>query len=87
MALSSFFHQLAQAVQSERSEDIRREQRCDTFLERVIRYQRGKGEVPTEDEFLQFREDLIHVAAVRDLQAGAPKSAPPGKAVSGAKSN
>ncbi len=66
----SHLQQLNEAVQSERSEDTLRQQRCDAFLEKVILYQRGRGEVPPESEFLQFREDLIRVAAVRSLKSG-----------------
>ena len=70
MSSSFRLSQLNDAVQSERTEDFQRQQRCDSFLEKIILSQTGKGEVPSEIEFLHFREDLIRVAAVRALKAG-----------------
>lgn len=71
---SSFrLSQLNDAVKSERSEDMERQQRCDLFMERIILSQSGKGEVPSEIEFLRFRDDLVRVAAVRALKAGRPR--------------
>lgn len=70
MVHQSHLQQLNEAVQSERSEDVLRQQRCDSFLEKVILYQRGKGDIPPEAEFLQFRDDLIRVAAVKSLKSG-----------------
>ena len=65
--------QLNDAVKSERSEDMERQRRCDLFLEKIILSQSGKGEVPSEIEFLRFRDDLVRVAAVRALKAGRPR--------------
>ena len=65
--------QFKEAVRSERSEDMKRQQRCDTFLEKIVLSQSGRGDVPSEIEFLRFREDLIRVAAVRALKAGKPR--------------
>jgi hypothetical protein len=70
MSPPSHLQQLNEAVKSERSEDVLRQQRCDSFLEKVILYQRGKGDIPPEAEFLQFREDLMRVAAIKSLKAG-----------------
>ena len=71
---SSFrLSQFNDAVKSERSEDMERQQRCDSFLERIILSQGGKGDVPSEIEFLRFREDLVRVAAVYALKAGTPR--------------
>lgn len=71
---SSFrLSQLNDAVKSERSEDMERQQRCDLFMERIILSQSGKGEVPSEIEFLRFRDDLARIAAVRALKAGRPR--------------
>ena len=68
---SSFrLSQLNDAVKSERSEDVKRQQRCDSFLEKIILFQSGKGEIPDKNEFLSFREDLIRVADVRALKSG-----------------
>jgi hypothetical protein len=74
MSHTSHLQQLNEAVQSERSEDTLRQQRCDTFLEKVILYQRGEGEIPPESEFLQFRDDLMRVAAVKALKSGQTKA-------------
>ncbi|MCY7369457.1 MAG: hypothetical protein LH479_00920 [Polaromonas sp.] len=72
MASSFRLSQLNDAVKFERSEDYKREQRCDAFLERIVLYQVGKSEIPSEIEFLRFREDLMRVAAVRALKSGKP---------------
>jgi hypothetical protein len=65
MAPLSHLQQLNEAVLVERSEDELRQRRCDNFLEKIIRFQSGQGTLPAEIEFLQFREDLLHVAAFR----------------------
>jgi hypothetical protein len=69
MVSPSRLQQLMEAVQSERSEAVLRQHRCDAFLEKIILFQRGGVEAPPEFEFLQFREDLIYVAAVRSLRS------------------
>ena len=69
MPHSSHLDQLRDAVQQERSEEALRRDRCDTFLEKVILYQSGRGPLPDEQEFLLWREDMKKTAAIRALKA------------------
>ena len=69
MPHSSHLDQLREAVHQERSEEALRRDRCDTFLEKVILYQSGRGALPDEKEFLLWREDLKRTVAVQALKA------------------
>lgn len=69
MPHSSHLDQLREAVFQERSEEALRRDRCDTFLEKVILYQSGRGALPDEQEFLLWREDLKRTIAVQALKA------------------
>lgn len=71
MSGPSHFDQLRDAVQKEISDEALRANRCDRFLEQVIRYQSGHGSLPDEQEFLLWREDLKKAVAVRALRGGA----------------
>lgn len=70
MSRPSHFDQLRVAVQKEVSDLELRANRCDSFLEEIIRYQRGDGALPDEQQFLLWREDLKQTVAVRALKAG-----------------
>lgn len=69
MPHSSHLDQLRDAVHQERSEEALRRDRCDTFLEKVILYQSGRGALPDEQEFLLWREDLKKTVAIRALKS------------------
>ena len=69
MPHSSHLDQLREAVRQERSEEALRRDRCDTFLEKVILYQSGRGALPNEQAFLLWREDLKRTVAVQALKA------------------
>jgi hypothetical protein len=70
MSRSSHLDQLRDAVQNELSEEELRANRCDSFMEQIIRYQKGQGALPDEQQFLLWREDLKKTMAVRALKAG-----------------
>lgn len=80
MPHSSHLDQLREAVHQERSEEALRRDRCDTFLEKVILYQSGRGALPDEQEFLLWREDLKRTVAVQALKAAVtlPADSEPG---------
>lgn len=69
MPHSSHLDQLHQAVQKELSDEQLRADRCDSFLEKIIRYQKGQGALPDEQQFLLWREDLKKTVSVRALKA------------------
>jgi hypothetical protein len=69
MPHSSHLDQLRAAVQKELSDEELRANRCDSFLEQIIRYQKGQGALPDEQQFLLWREDLKKTMAVRALKA------------------
>jgi hypothetical protein len=69
MPQSSHLDQLRDAVQKELSDEELRANRCDSFLEQIIRYQNGQGALPDEQQFLLWREDLKKTMAVRALKA------------------
>jgi hypothetical protein len=69
MAHSSHLDQLRAAVQKELSDEQHRANRCDGFLEQIIRYQKGQGPLPDEQQFLLWREDLKKMMTVRALKA------------------
>jgi hypothetical protein len=69
MPHSSHLDQLREAVKKERSDEQRRADRCDGFLEQIIRYQKGQGALPDEQQFLLWREDLKKTMAVRALKS------------------
>lgn len=71
MSRPSNFDQLRNAVQKEISDQELRANRCDSFLEEIIRYQSGLAALPHEQQFLLWREDLKQTRAVRALKAGA----------------
>ena len=75
MSRPSHFDQLRDAVQKEVSDQELRAHRCDSFLEEIIRYQSGHGDLPDEQQFLLWREDLKQTRAVRALKAGVGLSA------------
>ena len=83
MPHSSHLDQLREAVHQERSEDALRRDRCDTFLEKVILYQSGRGALPDEQEFLLWREDLKKTVAVQALKAAVtlPVDSEPGESL------
>lgn len=83
MPHSSHLDQLREAVHQERSEDALRRDRCDTFLEKVILYQSGRGALPDEQEFLSWREDLKRTIAVQALKAAVtlPVDSEPGESL------
>ena len=58
MTHSSHLDQLREAVQKELSDDQLRANRCDSFMEQIIRYQSGQGALPDEQQSLLWREDL-----------------------------
>lgn len=68
MPHSSHLDQLRAAVQKELSDEELRANRCDSFLEQIIRYEKGQGSLPDEQQFLLWREDLKKTAAVRALK-------------------
>lgn len=70
MPHSSHVDQLREAVQKERSEESLRRDRCDSFLEKIILFQKGRGPLPDEQEFLLWREDLKRAAVVQALESG-----------------
>ena len=70
MSRSSHLDQLRDAVQNELSEEELSANRCDSFMEQIIRYQKGQGALPDEQQFLLWREDLKKTMAVRALKAG-----------------
>jgi hypothetical protein len=69
MPHSSHMDQLNQAVQKEISDEQLRINRCDDFLEKIIRYQNGQGELPDEQQFLLWREDLKRTMTLRALKS------------------
>jgi hypothetical protein len=69
MPHSSHRDQLRDAVQKELSDEELRANRCDSFLEQIIRYQNGQGALPDEQQFLLWREDLKKTMAMRALKA------------------
>jgi hypothetical protein len=69
MSQSSHLDQLREAVRKELSDEETRANRCDDFLEQIIRYQNGEGILPDEQQFLLWREDLKKTMAVRALKA------------------
>ena len=69
MPHSSHLDQLREAVQKELSDEQLRANRCDSFLGQIIRYQRGQGALPDEQQFLLWREDLKKTVAVRALKS------------------
>ncbi len=70
MSRPSHYDQLRVAVKKEVSDHELRANRCDSFLEEIIRYQSGGGALPDEQQFLLWREDLERTMAVRSLKAG-----------------
>ena len=70
MSRPSHFDQLRDAVQKEVSDQELRAQRCDSFMEKIVRFQSGHGALPDEQQFLLWREDLKQTMAVRALKAG-----------------
>ena len=70
MSRPSHFDQLRDAVQNEVSDHELRANRCDSFLEEIIRYQSGDGALPDEQQFLLWREDMEQTMAVRSLKSG-----------------
>lgn len=69
MSHSSHLDLLRDAVRKELSDEELRANRCDSFLEQIIRYQNGQGTLPDEQQFLLWREDLKKTRAVRALKA------------------
>jgi hypothetical protein len=80
MLHSSHLDQLRVAVQKELSDEQRRVNRCDSFLEQIIRYQNGQGALPDEQQFLLWREDLKKTMTVRALKAAMDLPAPDDRA-------
>lgn len=70
MSRPSHFDQLRDAVQKELSDEELCAARCDSFLEKIIEYQSGRGNLPDEQQFLLWREDLKRTVALRALKAG-----------------
>lgn len=70
MSRPSHFDQLRDAVQKELSDEELGAARCDSFLEKIIEYQSGQGNLPDEQQFLLWREDLKKTVALRALKAG-----------------
>ena len=70
MSRPSHFDQLRDAVQKEVSDQELRAQRCDSFMEKIIRFQSGHGALPDEQQFLLWREDLKQTMALRVLKTG-----------------
>lgn len=99
MPHSSHLDQLREAVQKEVSDEQLRADRCDSFLEQIIRYQKGQGSLPDEQQFLLWREDLKKTVAVRALKSAmdlpgqddlalnaAPSNLPPDRSTVGGRS-
>ena len=70
MSRPSHFDQLRDAVQKEVSDQELCAHRCDSFLEKIIRFQSGRGALPDEQQFLLWREDLKQTMALRVLKTG-----------------
>jgi hypothetical protein len=84
MPHSSHLDQLHAAVQKELSDEQLRANRCDSFLEQIIQYQKGKGPLPDEQQFLLWREDLKKTMTVRALKAAMDLPAQDDRAYDGA---
>jgi hypothetical protein len=100
MPHSSHLDQFRAAVRKELSDEQLRANRCDSFLEKIIKYQKGHGALPDEQQFLLWREDLEITMTVRALKAAmdlpgqddqaydrAPVSSPPGMSSGRGRSN